>query len=92
MGLAATVVGVRPRKNVITCESEFLCNLLLTAYFDSPTEIREWCSSKLCREICAYLDIDLNRYRDQMLIKAKKSTTHGAKRRGMRSKNDSCPC
>ena len=74
MGLAATVVGVRPRKNVITCESEFLCNLLLTAYFDSPTEIREWCSSKLCREICAYLDIDLNRYRDQMLIKAKKRT------------------
>lgn len=73
MSLSASVVGVRPHKNVKSCESEFLFYLLSTAHFDSPTEIREWCSSPLCRGICAYFDIDLNCYRNQMLLKAKRN-------------------
>lgn len=45
----------------------FIKELLLGAGGDSPTEIREWCKSELCRYCCDWMGVDINDYRRGML-------------------------
>ena len=56
----------------------FIKELLLGAGGDSPTEIREWCKSELCRHCCDWMGVDINDYRRGMLriVLNKKEEAH----------------
>lgn len=49
------------------CEHLFIKEMLLGAANDSPTEIREWCKTEICRLFCDVMGIDINDYRKGML-------------------------
>lgn len=44
----------------------FIKELFMTAEQDTPYEIAQWCKTAFCKNICAYLGIDINKYRREM--------------------------